>query len=540
VDEKLNVWRDRTTEFVAAFVRWRYVGFGGLIGILMVCVSLLTSGILGFSPLPELDNESIEAKILLAPGAPFERAQARVQTLLEALEQVNDELTPLQPDQQSMVRQVVVHYGRNADAHESGDHAATIVVDLLSPEIRTHTSTEIRSLWRNAVGILPDVAFLKFSDPQIGPSGKPLELRLLGSDLAELYDAAVDLQRWLAVYEGVHDLSMDLRPGRPELRYQLKPGAQELGINSAIVAEQLRGAFNGLIVQEVQVGREKYEVQVRLDAASRTRFNTLDTFMIQSAAGHQVPLSAVAYVVESRGYARLNRVNGESAITLEGLIDASRTTSAAVLSHTQREFLPQWLENHPEVRLDIRGETERSSETLGSMRQGFLLGFLGMFMLLALQFRSYVEPLVVIVIIPLSFIGVVIGHLLMGYNLTMPSILGFISLAGIVVNDSILLVTFVEKRLAQGMALADAVVQAARDRFRAILLTSVTTVVGLLPLLLETSLQAKVVIPLAISLAFGLTTATMMVIFVIPAFYMILHDLGLFHRHEELTATATV
>jgi multidrug efflux pump subunit AcrB len=206
-----------------------------------------------------------------------------------------------------------------------------------------------------------------------------------------------------------------------------------------------------------------------------------------------------------------------------------------VLADTSSKFLPQWSLRHPQALLDVQGESARAGETLGSMRQGFLLGFFAMFLLLALQFRSYVEPLVVIIIIPLSFIGVIFGHLLLGYNLTMPSILGFISLAGIVVNDSILLVTFVEKRLAEGKVLHDAVVQAAHDRFRAILLTSLTTVAGLLPLLLETSLQAKVVIPMAISLAFGLTTATLLVLFVIPSFYMVLHDFGLFRRHEELT-----
>ena len=217
------------------------------------------------------------------------------------------------------------------------------------------------------------------------------------------------------------------------------------------------------------------------------------------------------------------------------MIDAKKVTSAAIINDTLANFIPGWDTKYPGVRLDIQGETERAGETIVSIRQGFLLGFIGMFLLLAFQFRSYVEPLVVVAIIPLSFIGVVFGHLLMGYNLTMPSMLGFVSLAGIVVNDSILLVTFVEKRLAEGLELQSAVVQAAKDRFRAILLTSVTTVAGLLPLLLETSMQAKVVIPLAISLAFGLTTATLLVIFVIPAFYMVLHDLGLFHRHEQLT-----
>jgi multidrug efflux pump subunit AcrB len=534
IDVRLERLRTRCVAGVARFVRWRYLGLGGLIGLLLFCVSLAAGGIVGFMPLPELDNESVEARLLLPPGTPFERTETTVDKLLEGLNAVNERLSPMQPGGQSLVRHVAVRYGFNVDAHETGDHVATVVVDLLSPEIRSHSSREIRALWRDEVGQLADVVFLKFADPLIGPQGKPIELRVVGEDLAAAGSAALDLKNWLGGYAGVTDLSVDLRPGKPELRFRLKEGAQELGVTSTIIAEQLRGAFNGLVAQEVQVGRENFEVLVRLDETARRRFNTLDTFMVHSNQGELVPLAAVAHAVEARGYARLNRVNGEHTVTVEGLIDAGVTTSAAVLADTTRRFLDDWQARYPDVRLDIQGESKRAGETLGSMRQGFLLGFLAMYLLLALQFKSYVEPLVVVAIIPLSFIGVVLGHLLFGYHLTMPSILGFISLAGIVVNDSILLVTFVEKRLREGMALEHAVVQAARDRFRAILLTSVTTVAGLLPLLLETSLQAKVVIPLAISLAFGLSTATVLVLFVIPAFYMVLQDLGLFHRQDSL------
>ncbi len=536
LDARLIALRARCVAGVARFVRWRYLGLGALLSLLLLCLSLVAGGVIGFTPLPELDNESVEARILLPPGSSFERTEATVAQVLEGLAAVDAALTPAQPDGQPLVRHVAVRYGSNVDARESGDHVATIAVDLLSPELRSHTSREIRALWREAVGTLPDVVFLKFADPLLGPQGKPLELQVVSADLQAAGAAARDLTDWLRAYDGVDDLAMDLRPGKPELRFRLKEGAQELGVTSSLVAEQLRGAFNGLVAQEVQVGRENYEVLVRLDEDARRRFNTLDTFMVHGGNGTLIPLSAVAQVVEDRGYARLNRVNGEPTVTVDGLIDASRTTSAAVLADTTNRFLSDWQLRHPDVRLEVRGESERAGKTLGSMRKGFLLGFFAMFLLLALQFRSYVEPLVVVAIIPLSFIGVLLGHALLGYHLTMPSILGFISLAGIVVNDSILLVTFVEKRLGEGMALAEAVVQASSDRFRAILLTSVTTVAGLLPLLLEPSLQAKVVIPLAISLAFGLSTATLLVLFVIPAFYMMLHDAGLFRRHDTLAA----
>lgn len=531
-DYVVHVWVDR-------FVRWRYLSFGGLIGILLITFSMIASGILGFTPLPELDNESIVARILLPQGSPISRTQSVVEKVLAGLEEVNAELTPEQPGEQSLVRHVMVNYGKNLDAHEVGDHVATVSVDLLSPEIRTETSTEIRQRWREAVGQIEDVIFIKYSDPLIGPQGKALDLRISGDDIDVVRKATDEIYQWLWYYEGVNDLSTDLRPGKPEIRIHLKPGAQALGVNAAILAEQLRGAFFGLIAAEVQVGNERYEIDVRLEASARSSFDTLDGFMVRGTSGQLVPLSAVADLEESRGFARINRIDGRRVITIEGSVDNRATTSAAVLSDFETYFLPDWQARYPDLDIDLEGQNAQAAATLGSLRSGFLLGFLGIFLLLSFQFRSYLEPIVVISIIPLSLIGVVFGHFLLGYNLTMPSMLGFVSLAGIVVNDSILLVTFVENRLAEGMELHKAVVSASHDRFRAILLTSITTVAGLLPLLLETSLQATVVKPLAISLAFGLTSATLLVLFVIPAFYMVLQDLGLFHRHEGLKGGLT-
>jgi hydrophobic/amphiphilic exporter-1 (mainly G- bacteria), HAE1 family len=533
-DERLGRFREFVVgTCVSRFVRYRYVGLGSLLGVLLLAVAAVAGGLMRFNPLPELDNESIEARLLLPPGTPFERTVASVDTVLDALRTIDRELTPRQPGGQPLVRHVTVQYGRNVDAYETGDHVATITVDLLSPEIRSHTSTHIRNLWRERAGQLPDAIALRFADPMIGPQGKPIELRVAGNDRQRLHDAAHEILRELSRFRGVQDLSTDLRPGKPEILVRLRPGAESLGITAAVVAEQLRGALFGLRAGELQIGPERFEVQVRLDERARSSLDTLDGFMVRTAHG-LVPLSAIAELEESLGWARLNRVDRRPVVTIEGLVDQSVTTSAAVLGTLERRFLPEWRQRYPDVELSAAGESEQAEITFASLRRGFALGFVGIYLLLAFQFRSYLEPLVVVSIIPLAFIGVVLGHLLLGYNLAMPSMLGFVSLAGIAVNNSILLVTFVEHRLAAGMALAEAVVQASRDRFRAILLTSLTTVAGLLPLLLETSMQAKVVIPLAISLAFGLSTATVLVLFVIPALYMVLEDFGLFRRHAEL------
>jgi hydrophobic/amphiphilic exporter-1 (mainly G- bacteria), HAE1 family len=524
----------RVARWLNAFLDHRYLALGGLVATFFLTLSLLAGGIIGFSPLPELDNQSMEARILLPQGTPIARTEALVDEMLDALAAIDSELTPRQPEGQSLVRHVVVRYGANADAAEFGTHAATIAVDLLDPGVRTISSADLRNLWRQRVGLPADVISLKFTDPQLGPAGKPVDLRVTGADLELLRVAADDLRAWLAGYRGVYDLSMDLRPGKRELRVRLRDGAASLGVDANDLAGQLRGAYFGITAAEVQVGPERYEIDVRFADAQRHSLASLDDFMVRTRTGRLVPLAAVARVEEARGYGRIQRVDGQRAVSVQALVDLDVVTTAAVLADLQTRFLPGWRDRHPAASLSFEGEARQAATTLNSMRRGFLLGFAGIFLLLSFQFKGYLEPIVVMAVIPLSLIGVVLGHLLLGYDLTMPSILGLVSLTGIVVNNSILLVTFIEQRLGSGLSLRDAVVMAGCDRVRAMLLTSGTTIAGLLPLVLETSMQAKVVIPLAVSICFGLASASALVLFVVPALYLVLDDFGVFHRQKTL------
>jgi HAE1 family hydrophobic/amphiphilic exporter-1 len=239
-----------------------------------------------------------------------------------------------------------------------------------------------------------------------------------------------------------------------------------------------------------------------------------------------VPLEVVAQIEEVRGWARIHRIDGRRAVTVQGDVDRSRANAQELLGIAQREFIPGLLERYPGVRFDLEGESKESAKTGKSIVRNVLLGLIGVYMLLALQFRGYLAPLTVMLVIPTALIGVVFGHLALGLDMTMPSIVGMASLFGVVVNDSILLVVFIRGARDQGMAVLDAAKQAARARFRPILLTSITTVAGLTPLLLEKSLQAQILIPLAASLAFGLTAATLAALFLVPAVYAILDDLG--------------
>jgi len=524
---------------VDAVIRQRYLSVGLVVALFLVAISMLAGGILKFRAFPDLEGDVVEARLLLPQGTPLSRTEQIAERLVAAMQEIDAELTPRQPEGQKLVRNIGVQFSQNSDAYETGPHVATISVDLLSAEIRDARMDDIINTWRQKTGSLPDVIALKFTERVIGPAGRAIDIRLRGQDLDELKAASLTLQGWFNSYVGVNDLIDDLRPGKPEIRVRLRPGATALGLTAAGIAAQLRSAFYGKTAMEVQAGSEAYEINIRLAEADRDTLADLDYFTVTTANGRQVPLDTVAILELGRGFARINRVDGLRTVTVQGDIDTNIANTAEILGDVQRR-VPELTAKYPGVQVDFEGEAKETAKTSQSMMRNFIIGLFGVFLILSFQFRSYVEPVLVMVAIPLGLIGAVFGHLLLGLDLSMPSMLGLASLAGVVVNNSILLVNFIKIELNEGRGVIDAAGYASRQRFRAILLTTLTTVAGLLPLLTETSLQAQVVIPLVTSLAFGLFVATVLVLFVIPALYVILHDFGLTAEQKgELPATPT-
>ncbi|MGC1953273.1 MAG: efflux RND transporter permease subunit [Gammaproteobacteria bacterium] len=507
-------------------VDYRYLTLGLVIMLLMFAAAMPAGGKLKFVGFPDLDGDVVEARVLLPQGTPLARTEQVVARLEAALAEVNEQFKPRQPQRQDLVRNVTVIYGQNPDAFETGPHVARVVADLLGAQVRDASLEAFRNAWREAVGELADVIAIKYTEPAIGPGGRPIDLRLLGADLESLKAASRELQAWLNGYAGVQDLSDDLRPGKREFRLRLKPTAGVLGLDANTVAVQLRGAFQGIKVDEFPMASETYEVNVRVAAADRIGPEDLDTFTIIGRDGALVPLSVVAEIEEVRGWARIHRVDGQRAVTLQGDVDRSVANAQEVLALANAEFIPRLLERYPSLRFDVQGESDESAKTGRSIMRNVLLGLIGVYMLLALQFRGYLAPITVLLVIPTALIGVVFGHMALGLDMTMPSIVGMASLFGVVVNDAILLVVFIREACALGMPVQAAAKQAGRARFRPILLTSITTIAGLTPLLLEKSLQAQILIPLAASLAFGLATATVAALFLVPAVYSILDDFG--------------
>jgi len=350
---------------------------------------------------------------------------------------------------------------------------------------------------------------------------------LKGDDLVALKAASLELQDWLWQYQGVTSILDDLRPGKREMRIRLNDAAGPMGVNAAMIADQLRSAYFGTTVSEMQVDGQLLEVTAQFEEEARGSFRQFDDFIITRPDGSFVPLGVVADIEFGQGYGRINRENGVRTVTVQGSIDTRTANANAIVGDTLARFVPELLARHPGVQLDVEGQNAEAGKTQKSMLAGFLIGLIGVFLLLSFLFRSYVEPVVVMLVIPLSLAGSVFGHMAMGLNFSMPSMLGFVALAGVVVNNSILLVDFVKREHGTALTVAEAVSRAARARFRAIFLTSTTTTVGLLPILVETSLQAQILIPLVASLVFGLLAAALIVLFVLPAIYTILDELGL-------------
>ncbi len=505
-------------------IDYRYLTLGITIMLIILAIAMPAGGKLKFVGFPSIEGNIIEARILLPQGTPLEKTKSLVEKIEQAAYALNDKYTPLQPREQSLINNMTVIFNQNPDAYETGPHVARVIVDLLSTETRKTRLETFRNEWREAVGKQPDLISLKFTEPTIGPGGRAIEVRLRGSDLEQLKSASQMMQNWFNGYVGVVDISDDLRPGKRELKISLLDSAGILGITANRISAQVSAAYQGIKIDEFPVGAETYEIDLRLAAADRQDIDDLQQFTISTVSGDQIPLTNVAHIEEDRGWARINRVDRQRTVTVLGDVQRNLANAQEMLKLAETDIFPKIRQQFPDIMIDTQGESEKSSKTGASIVKNVGLGMIGLYILLAFQFRGYMAPLTVMMVIPTALIGVIFGHMALGLDLTMPSIIGMASLFGVVVNDSILLVVFIREEREKGTPVQQASREAGRSRFRPILLTSITTIAGLAPLLLETSLQAQILIPLAASLAFGLTSATVIALFLVPSIYCILDD----------------
>ncbi|SFU51861.1 efflux RND transporter permease subunit [Halomonas korlensis] len=530
-DRGFERFREAVGRLADRAIRFRHLVLGAVLAVMLASVGFMAGGHVGSEAMPDIDGDVLEARILMPQSTPLERTEAVAARIETAMRELDERHSPGQPGGAALVEAIQVRFNHNLSAREAGPHVATVSVDLLTAERRTMTLDALTAEWREAIGDIPGVQRLIIQEPGFGPAGVPVEVRLAGEDLAAMKAAALELATRLEGYSAVYNVMDDLRLGKPQRAYSLASGAHGLGLTAEEVASQLRAGLLGEIADTQRIGEQEIEVLVRQAEADRDGLDDLADQTLMLPDGSRVPLSVVTEVAERRDWARITRIDGRRTVIVEANVDARQASGQAIVDDLVGSgWLADFEARHPEVAVTFEGQVASSAETGGSIARGLLIGLVGVFVVLSFQFRSYVEPLIVMLSIPLAFIGAIWGHVIMGYYLSMPSLIGAASLAGIVVNNAILLIHFIKTHRERGMDAAAAAGQACRDRLRAILISSTTTIAGLAPLLAETSSQADAIKPLVIAVVFGLLSATLLVLLVIPALYVLFDDWGWTHR----------
>ena len=537
VNDGFNWLRDRVVvPFARLALRFRYLTLGIAAFLVMLSVAPFTGGLIKYQSFPSLESDTVEARLLLVQGSPLARTEQRVAKVVAALDKMNAELSPAQPGGQKLVQSYTISYGTNADSPEVGPHMATVSAKLLPAGTRTTSVTDILDKWKQLTGPLPDMAAFRITDKERGAGGKPIDVRLQGPDLKALEATAKEMRKFFRGFAGVRDVTYDLQPGKPEFLIAVKPSAATaLGVTAQSIATQLRAAFRGDTGLQVRDELGGLDITARLTGEDRRSAADLAAINISGPDGALVPLSAVADISQSRGYASVQRIDGQRTVSVQGAINPAVANSRELMAALRSDFMPQLRDRRPDVNVTVVGEARDTATTGSSLARNLLIGLIGVYFILAFQFRSFIQPVVVFAAIPLSLVGVMAGHMILGLQISLPSLVGLATLAGVVVNGSILLVQFIKQRQAAGTDLEEAAIEAVRDRFRAIVLTSLTTVVGLGPLLFEPSTQAQFLRPIVASLAFGLVSATVLSLFVTPALFLILADLKLVRAPPKKT-----
>ncbi len=501
-------------------LRWRYATAAVALGMLPVTFGLIAGGLIPFVFLPEVDAETLTAKLEMAAGTPEE-------VTADTLAQIQA-MAKSKPEVHSVFSVLGASFGdRGRDQATDPAVVGQITIEMLAADVREargmRRSQDILALLRKESANLPGVRRLSFNARAGGPSGPDLEIRVRGMDLQQLQRAVVWVRSEIRQFEGIEEMYDDLELGKLEARMRLREDARLLGLTSAEVALQLRHALFGFEVQDLQIGDDEVTVRVMLPASERRNLEDLGRLWIGLPDGGRIPLSEAATFSTDRGYASLARVDGKRAATIKAEVDDTKA-NVAQLTTGIRKATKDIGERFPGVTLSFEGARKQTRESTGSLQYLFPIALLVIYVLIAVLFRSYIQPVIVMSIIPFALIGAIGGHAFMGFPITLLSMLGIVALAGIVVNDGLILVDLCNRKRREGLPLHAAVIAGARGRMRPILLTSITTCAGLAPIMLETSFQAQFLIPMAVSIVFGLAFATGLILVLLPVFYMIMED----------------
>lgn len=490
------------------------------IGTFVIILALLMSGWTKFIFFPRVPSETVRANLTMTTGTTFEVTNQYVIKMSDMAEQLKQKYTDPETGE-SIVLNVLATTGGRGGASNLG----AVRFEITPPESRSSsvTSQDLVREWRQLIGDIPGAESVTYR-AEIGRSSDPIDVQLIGNNQQTMAKVAEQIKTHLSTYPTVFDIADSLSDGKEELQIELNQQGKSLGLTRVNVSNQVRNAFFGSQVQRIQRGRDDIRVMVRLPIDERRSINDLKNILIQTPSGGNVPLSHVAELKPGKSPSQIRRVDRFRTISVTADVDKANT-NMTVLQSELDTYLQELLGQYSDVTYKLEGEAREQRDSFSSLAVGLMLVFFAIYGLLAIPFKSYIQPIIVMSVIPFSMIGAVIGHWLMGMPLTIMSVLGMLALVGVVVNDSLVLVDFINKKRASGHALMEAVLKAGTARFRPIMLTSLTTFIGLMPLLFEKSTQAQFLIPMAVSLGFGILFATLITLVLVPINYMLVEKL---------------
>lgn len=512
-------------------LRYRYITLAIGISSLLLALTLWTGGWIKFTFFPKVEADFMSCNLTLPPGTPFSYTQKLAHKIQAAAKEViAQEEKERPPSAPPLLRYTLTLLGvqmatNGHGATDSGGNVAEIFVQLLDNEHKKIPTQVLVKKWRAKVGELPGVESLTFSG-DLFSFGKPIQIDLSTDDYAKLILAAEDLKKELAKTTGVFDISDSFIPGKEEIQIYLRPRAASLGLTLNDVASQIRARFYGAEALRFQRGKDEVKVKVLYPKKLRNNPQSLEQMRIQTKSGAQIPFTEVAQTKTVPGYSTIKRIDRRRVITVLADVDEAKANANEIRQRLMSFILPKLKKKYPTLHYTQGGEGKEQAESFSDVIQGFAFALLGIYTLLAIPLRSFAQPLLIMLAIPFSIVGAILGHLLLGFNLSILSLFGIVGLAGVAVNDSLVLVDAANMLRQEGKySIHEAAQQAGLLRFRAVLLTSLTTFAGLMPMIMEKSIQAQFLIPMAISLGFGILFATIITLLLIPTGYLILEDL---------------
>jgi multidrug efflux pump subunit AcrB len=514
--------------FLDFSLKWKYITLSTMITVLIITFGMYASNRINFIFFPKVESDVIVASLTMPEGSSIEKTEKIINLIESKAEKLKkkyakkglikhiNSIAGAQP-----YTKILKHGGSMFTGAVMSPNIGEVVVELESSEKRKISTKEIANEWRDLVGELPEVKSLTFSG-SLFSAGNAIEINLISNNENTLREAANMLKNEIKKYSGTYDISDTLSQGKVELRLKLLPKGAMLGITPAILGREVRAAFYGDEALRVQRGKDDVRVMIRFKENERKSIYDIEHMRLHTSSGNEVPFYEVAQIIYAPGYTVINREDRKRVIKVISDVDESINSPDKILADLKKNFLPKLKEKFLDLQYTFEGQKKEEMDTMQSLKIGSVIALFLIFLLLAVPFKSYIQPFIIMTVIPFGLIGAVIGHIIMGYTLSIMSVLGIVALAGVVVNDSLVMVVSINRDNEKDIH--KRILKVARTRFRPIILTSITTFAGLLPMIAEKSLQAKFLIPMAISLGFGVMFATFITLILIPVIYNILED----------------